>query len=135
MAKTKEEIIALRAKVGREVLGDPSFDGSAEAYRLLEADKQIAITNAMKAFVRDNPEGFSENQKKLADSPDIQKTEKFGIAEAADSFQKEFVSQGEAIVEKAKPTVNKVLVGVGVGLAVFGIVQVLNLKKLLTVKK
>jgi len=94
------DIVELRAKVGQETLGDPRFDGSAASFRELEPNEQIEITNRMKEFIRNNPDGFTENQLKIADTPDIAKQEDFTISDAVGSFTDEFKRQAEVISEK-----------------------------------
>ena len=50
-----------RALVGQQI-GLSNFDGSVAAYRDLSAADQIRLTQALFAFIRSNPQEFTEQQ-------------------------------------------------------------------------
>lgn len=131
----KKSIKELRAELGQAMFSDPSFDGSPEAYAKLTVDRQIELTNAMKAHIRDNEDDFTDNQKKIANSPDISKTEKFGAGDAIDTFSDEFGNQVDKVVEKTGFTLNKLFVAAAVISVAVGLTQLAPVIKSLSTKK
>jgi len=125
-------IVELRRKVGMEILSNPEFDGTKESFGNLDASEQIQITNAMKEYIRLNPDEFTSTQKNIAELGDTPLPEKFGIKEAASSFGTEFKKQGEKIAAKSGIGFNGLLLVIGiVGVAV-GLTQ---LTKIIPSKK
>ena len=55
-------IAQARAIVGQQLGFPPSFDGSVSAYRDLSAANQIRLTQALFAYIRANPDKFTEAQ-------------------------------------------------------------------------
>jgi hypothetical protein len=103
-------ITELRIKIGREVTGDQSFDGSIAAYSALDADQQITLTNRMKAYIRANPKEFSEVQVTAANKPDISLTGKYTAGDAISDFSGEVGNQaleaGKSIASVGKGVLN-----------------------------
>lgn len=123
----KKSIKELRAELGRELFSDPKFNGTPEEFRNLEVDKQIALTNAMKEHIRKNPDDFTDNQKKVADSPDISKTEKYKAGDAIDSFSEEFGEQVKETVKKTGFNLNKLYILAAVVSVAVGATQLVKL--------
>jgi uncharacterized membrane protein len=123
----------LRAKLGKEITGDSSFDGSPSAYAGASADDQVKITNAMKAYIRANPAGFSPTAQSVALTPDISPIEHYTVGQAVADFGDEFANQaikaGEDIASVGKGVLNTFKLGswliptaavVVLGIAVYG---------------
>lgn len=77
------KIIALRERIGKEVTGNTEFISSD--YVKLDPSTQIAITNTMKAEIASNPEEYSPEQVKVANSPEIGDIEEFTFGDAVSS--------------------------------------------------
>jgi hypothetical protein len=57
----------LRALMGQQIGLPASFDGSVDAYRGLSRENQIALTQAMIAYIRQNPGSFTPGQVQTAE--------------------------------------------------------------------
>lgn len=71
--------IARQEGIGQGVFS--SYDGSKLGYQALSGDDQIKLTNAMNAWVKQNPQVASNVQKDLANNAPIQGLEKLTVAE------------------------------------------------------
>ena len=94
-------ITTLRAQIGQSLgygYAFSTFDGSAAAYAALEADQQVKLTNAMKAYIRANPDDFT---------PFIETPENYSWGDAIADFSGEVANQAQEA--------GKAVAGVGQG--------------------
>lgn len=73
--------IAKQQGIGQSLFGN--FDGTPAAYANLDPADQIALTNAMNAYIRANPAQANAIQRQIAGNPPIQAPEKLTVAEKA----------------------------------------------------
>lgn len=108
-------ITELRAQIGKEVTGKSDFDGSPLAFQNATPDEQITIGNKMKAYIREHPSDFTDQQKVVAATPDISLTESYTVANAVSDFGGEFANQaikaGEDIASVGKGVLNTFKLG------------------------
>ena len=91
-------ITTLRAQIGQSLgygYAFSTFDGSAAAYAALEADQQVKLTNAMKAYIRANPDDFTPIQQGIAQTPFIETPENYSWGDAIADFSGEVANQAQ----------------------------------------
>ena len=97
---TTQEVSAL---VGRQLGYGSSYGGTVAEFRELTGEQQLALTSAVKAYIREHPADFAATVQTVANLADVAPLEQYTALDAAESFVTGVAEEAASINDNLNP--------------------------------